>query len=91
MLVARRHSRQRLGLGVAEVRVHLFLGGRVPTDGPGHHEAAAARGRAVRERSLFPDEGVGGAGRVVAVAHPARVHLLAGPDFKIAADFLLVI
>ena len=80
MLIARSHSRQRLGLGVAKVRVHFLLGGLVPTDGPGHHEAAAARGRAVREWRLLPDEGVRATARVVAVANAASVDLLAGAD-----------
>lgn len=88
MLITRCHPRQRLGLGVAKVGLDLLLSGLVPTDRPGHHEPSAAWGRAVRQGCLFPDEGVGGAGGVVAVAHAASVNLLARPDLQIAANFL---
>ena len=40
----------------------------------------------MRQGRLLPDEGVGGAGGVVAATHAARVDPLHGPDLQVTPD-----
>jgi hypothetical protein len=73
MLITGSHSGQGFALRVAEIRLNFLLGQLVPADRPGHHVTTSAGRGAVGQGRLLPDEGVGGAGGVVAAADAARV------------------
>jgi hypothetical protein len=97
--VTRRHPRPWFLGGVAQVLVNLGLGGVVPALGVRHHVAAAARGRALTQRRLYPREdrragALYAAGVVVvlaavdAVADATVIEAPIRVELQIAADVL---